>query len=332
MDTALQVADALAKLHALNIAHRDLSPRNILRSRIGTFKLGDFGVSRTCRETLHGCAAAAFVGTVAYAAPEDSDDAVCSVTVAADVWAFAATFVEAATGAPPYGDVSWKRVLRRHMQGVAPRLEGHAAAKQVLAACFAMDASARPSAADLLERLHACKSQLCAEPTAPVLRPAAAAVLRDAAARGMRQALADSVLQQLGGGGDATCLHLDSMDATDCVQLAVPLGSLLQLRQLDFNGLNGSCIGAEGAAALAPSLAPLTQLTRLDMCYNSIGAEGAAALAPSLALLTQLAHLEMCSNNIGAEGAAALAPSLVLLTQLAHLDLYRNNKIGRAHV
>ena len=185
MDTALQVADALAKLHALNLAHRDLSPRNILRSRIGTFKLGDFGVSRTCRETLHGCAAAAFVGTVAYAAPEDSDDAVCSVTVAADVWAFAATFVEAATGAPLYGDVSWKRILRCHMQGIAPDLEGHAAAtpKEVLAACFAMDASARPSAADLLERLLACKPQLCADPSARVLRPAAADLRRSSRRR-----------------------------------------------------------------------------------------------------------------------------------------------------
>ena len=43
------------------------------------------------------------------------------------------------------------------------------------------------------------------------------------------------------------------------------------------------------------------------MSGNAIGTEGAAALAPSLALLTQLAYLGMGVNDIGDGGRAALA-------------------------
>ena len=52
LDVACQVLEVLHRLHRLTIVHRDVSVCNIMRSRAGTVKLADFGISKMCDNTL----------------------------------------------------------------------------------------------------------------------------------------------------------------------------------------------------------------------------------------------------------------------------------------
>ena len=155
-DVACQAADALAHVHALAILHRDISPGNVLRSQLGVAKLADFGLARTCEDTLHVTVATAMQGNVAYMAPEQSD--VGRVTDRADVWALAATLLEAWSGEPPYGQLKMRQILRLHVVGTPPSLDIVArplpdGLRELLAQCLRVDAHARPSAAALYRGL-----------------------------------------------------------------------------------------------------------------------------------------------------------------------------------
>jgi hypothetical protein len=78
------------------------------------------------------------------------------------------------------------------------------------------------------------------------------------------------------------------------------------LESIDLGGKN---IRAAGAASLAPSLAPMAQLTELDLSSNSLGDVGAASLAPSLARMALLMSLDLRINLISAAArGAALLP------------------------
>ena len=65
-----EVACAIAHLHSLNIAYRDLKPSNVMLDHRGHVRLVDFGLCK--REVLAGANASArtFVGTGMYVAPE----------------------------------------------------------------------------------------------------------------------------------------------------------------------------------------------------------------------------------------------------------------------
>ena len=63
-----QVLRALAHAHAQSIHHRDVSPNNVLLSRTGEVKLGDFGYAKAATEKSR--APDRYAGTAAYIAPE----------------------------------------------------------------------------------------------------------------------------------------------------------------------------------------------------------------------------------------------------------------------
>lgn len=78
-----ELSSALAHLHeVLQIVHRDLKPANIFMDRIGTLKIGDFGLSK-CLGNDNLCAT--FVGTPLYMSPEQCRGDAYSY--ASDVWA-----------------------------------------------------------------------------------------------------------------------------------------------------------------------------------------------------------------------------------------------------
>ena len=72
LDTARQVASALAAAHARGVTHRDLKPENVMRAKDGTVKVLDFGLARidqdgsVTRLTRPGV----LMGTPGYIAPE----------------------------------------------------------------------------------------------------------------------------------------------------------------------------------------------------------------------------------------------------------------------
>lgn len=67
----LQICDAIHHAHLSGVIHRDLKPSNILADASGTARVLDFGLAkRTNRETALLTHAEGFLGTPAYAAPE----------------------------------------------------------------------------------------------------------------------------------------------------------------------------------------------------------------------------------------------------------------------
>lgn len=62
----LDICNALMLCQQLNIIHRDIKPENIFVSRVGNYKLGDFGIAKTMEGTSYGTK----TGTYEYMAPE----------------------------------------------------------------------------------------------------------------------------------------------------------------------------------------------------------------------------------------------------------------------
>lgn len=112
-----QLARTLALLHARGIVHRDVKPHNVLFTIAGEARLADFGIAKNepgKRDgTLipHSTETGVFVGTRAYAAPEQLTNAK-EVTPQADVYALGVLLFELLTGALPERGEDSRHVLR----------------------------------------------------------------------------------------------------------------------------------------------------------------------------------------------------------------------------
>jgi len=96
----LQLARGVMALHAAGKLHRDLKPNNVLVDASGKLVVVDFGLARdlalaSSRHTEQG-----FVGTPAYAAPEQLDST--RTTAASDWYAVGVMLYEALTGELPF--------------------------------------------------------------------------------------------------------------------------------------------------------------------------------------------------------------------------------------
>jgi serine/threonine-protein kinase len=69
LQAVLQVAEAVADLHAKNVLHLDIKPGNVLYNRAGRLILNDLGLAATTPAGGY-VTAASFFGTPGYAAPE----------------------------------------------------------------------------------------------------------------------------------------------------------------------------------------------------------------------------------------------------------------------
>lgn len=104
---AEELAHALAYLHGLadeagrplGLVHRDVSPANVLLSRAGDVKLGDFGIAKATR-LADATQGGARKGKYAYMSPEQVTGA--ALTAASDQFALGITLYEMLTGARPY--------------------------------------------------------------------------------------------------------------------------------------------------------------------------------------------------------------------------------------
>ena len=144
---AVGAASALAAIHGAGVVHRDFKPANVLLGPDGP-RVVDFGIARP----LDARTAPSFMsGTPPYMAPEQLKGEHGSP--AADVFAWGATMVYAATGRAPFGSDTVAAVFNRiltqepDLTGVPSRL------RETLAACLSKDPLTRPSARSLLIRL-----------------------------------------------------------------------------------------------------------------------------------------------------------------------------------
>jgi serine/threonine-protein kinase len=94
----IQVARALQEAEARGIIHRDIKPDNIMVGQDDAVKVTDFGIAR---QTMGGTLtmAGAFIGTLAYAAPEQFMGLAGHRT---DIWAVGATLYHILSGRPPF--------------------------------------------------------------------------------------------------------------------------------------------------------------------------------------------------------------------------------------
>ncbi|MCB0036746.1 MAG: protein kinase, partial [Anaerolineales bacterium] len=116
---ALDVADALARTHRLNILHRDLKPSNILLNEDGLPKLSDFGLAHLndgVEITQHGTV----VGTIAYLSPEACEGR--PLDQRSDIWSFGVLLYELLTGQRPFVGTVTSAVLLEIMTKPLPNI------------------------------------------------------------------------------------------------------------------------------------------------------------------------------------------------------------------
>jgi eukaryotic-like serine/threonine-protein kinase len=95
------VIEATDYLHARNVVHRDLKPENIMiLEQTGRPKILDFGIAKDLTSTSTWTQANTFVGTPAYAAPEQIAGE--KVDARTDIFALGVIFFEMLTGIEPF--------------------------------------------------------------------------------------------------------------------------------------------------------------------------------------------------------------------------------------
>lgn len=171
----LEVAERLARVlsvaHAERVVHRDVKPENVMLGARGEVKVLDFGIARTASEvdtgetgpggppvrraaTLAMTLPGTVVGTPAYMSPEQVRGE--ETGPASDVFSLGLVLQELFTGrkARPPGPTSVAELLevaasgrRVEPEGVAPEL------RDLLAAMTAMAPDARPTAAEVADRI-----------------------------------------------------------------------------------------------------------------------------------------------------------------------------------
>lgn len=108
IELVIGVADGLATAHAAGILHRDIKPDNILITKSGYAKLGDFGLAKLHESpTLGGNAvtetrtrAGAIIGTIAYMSPEQATGR--PVDARSDLFSFGVVLYELLAGRRPF--------------------------------------------------------------------------------------------------------------------------------------------------------------------------------------------------------------------------------------
>lgn len=119
------VAAALDYAHRRHVVHRDIKPANIivLRDDEGAIERAvvlDFGIAKLLNSTGL-TASSAFIGTLAYTAPEIIDGQPASP--ASDQYALACTVYELLSGAAPFRDTTPSAVMMAHIIRPSPPLK-----------------------------------------------------------------------------------------------------------------------------------------------------------------------------------------------------------------
>jgi eukaryotic-like serine/threonine-protein kinase len=150
------LASGLEAVHEAGIVHRDIKPSNVMmRPASGggrTFHavLADFGVAHLADATRH-TSPGTVIGTAAYLAPEQVRGE--QPMPASDVYALGLLLIEALTGRHPFGEGSMQETLLARLAR-APEVPGTLGYrwKSLLTAMTAFDPTARPTAAEVVER------------------------------------------------------------------------------------------------------------------------------------------------------------------------------------
>lgn len=163
-----QVAGSLGEAHARGLIHRDVKPSNVMLCERGgawdVVKVLDFGLVRPFehqREDVEITSPEAIAGTPVYMAPE-AFDRPAEIGPAADVYALGGLAFYLLAGTPPFTSKAWFSLYESHRSqdpGRPSQRLGEplpAALEELIGACLAKDPDDRPTAAEVVRRLHAC--------------------------------------------------------------------------------------------------------------------------------------------------------------------------------
>lgn len=120
IEYALELCSALAYAHAQGVIHRDIKPGNLLLTKDGKIKLGDFGLALMAASNKL-TAAGKTMGTLFYMAPEQIRGRP-PISHKTDLYAMGCVLFEMLTGNPPFVGNSPGEILHQHIHVEAPKV------------------------------------------------------------------------------------------------------------------------------------------------------------------------------------------------------------------
>ena len=176
---AAQIADALAKAHAIGIVHRDLKPENLMVSGDATAKILDFGLAKLLgvNPTPDSDASTTIteqgmvLGTVGYMSPEQATGG--EVDFRSDQFSFGSVLYEMVTGFPAFQKKTYAEttaaILRDEPERLGSRmLQAPPPFLWIVERCLAKDPKERyASTQDLARDLAAVRDRLAEASTRP---------------------------------------------------------------------------------------------------------------------------------------------------------------------
>ncbi|WP_433472340.1 protein kinase domain-containing protein [Spirillospora sp. CA-142024] len=160
---AVNTVTALAAIHEGGVVHRDFKPGNVLLGPDGPVVI-DFGISRAL-DLSQSLTSSQVVGTPGYMAPEHIDGQTAGPE--ADMFAWAAAMVFAATGKRAFGGTSASAVALAvlHSEPDLDGIEGDLG--EIIRSCLEKDPARRPTATQVSDLLRGLRTPQVATFPAP---------------------------------------------------------------------------------------------------------------------------------------------------------------------
>jgi serine/threonine-protein kinase len=166
VEILVQVAEAVAAAHELDIVHRDVTPGNVMLTSSGV-KVLDFGIATTVGAPDEDEDGMTF-GTPEYVAPERLDGA--PAHAATDVYALGVLLYEMLMGEPPFRAANWDDLATIQRSDLPPLPRNVAGlpldVARLCQSCLDKEPTRRPSAQVVVERLRPFMTGPC-HPVAP---------------------------------------------------------------------------------------------------------------------------------------------------------------------
>ncbi|KAL4494624.1 hypothetical protein ABPG72_004526 [Tetrahymena utriculariae] len=143
----IQVIKGLQSLHQLNIYHRDLKSANVFMNKDGSIKLGDFNVSKICKQGL----LYTQTGTPYYASPEVWRD--LPYDSKADIWSIGCVIYEMCALKPPFRAENMPSLFKKVVKGQYQKIPSFYSQQlsQIIRSMLQVSPHLRPSCKKILE-------------------------------------------------------------------------------------------------------------------------------------------------------------------------------------